>query len=63
MKMQEHGADLLSFRDEENSGNTLLHFAVKNDNLQLVKFLKTIKDSDMNVKNSNGETALHMCCG
>ena len=61
--MQEHGADLLSFRDDENSGNTLLHFGVKNDNLQLVKFLKSIKEVDLDVKNTNGETALHMCCG
>ena len=62
-KMQEHGADILGFQDPENQGNTLLHFAVKTDNLQLVKFIRSLKNVDFDVKNANGETALHMCCG
>ena len=63
LKMEEHGADLLNFKDNENQDNSLLHFAVKSDNLQLIKFLKSMKNCDIDVRNANGETALHLCCG
>ena len=62
-KMQQHGADILSFRDHENQDNCLLHFAVKSDNVQLLKFLRSLEDTDFDTKNANGETALHLCCG
>ena len=39
-KMEQHGAELFNFRDNENQGNSLLHYAVKTNNLQLIKFLK-----------------------
>ena len=61
--MEEHGADLMSFKDQENSDNSLLHFAVKSDNLELLKFLKGVKEVDLDLRNANGETALHLCCG
>lgn len=60
--MMEHGADILSFRDSASQDNTLLHFAVKNNNLQLLKFLKSL-NGNFNVRNANGESALHLCCG
>ena len=62
-KMEQHGAELFNFRDNENQGNSLLHYAVKTNNLQLIKFLKGLQHADLDVKNSNGETALHLCCG
>ena len=62
-KMQQHGADLLSFRDHDNHDNSLLHFAVKSDNIQLLKFLRCLEDKALDTKNANGETALHLCCG
>ena len=62
-KMEEHGSDLLSFKDTENQDNTLLHFAVKTDNVQLIKFLKGMKNCDIDVRNGRGETALHLRCG
>jgi len=40
----------------------LLHFASKNNNLQLLKFLKGV-NANFNVRNANGESALHLCCG
>ena len=61
-KMRQHGADLLELKDGADRDNTLLHYAAKNNNLQLVKFLKSI-DADFDVRNANGETALHLCCG
>jgi len=61
--MQEHGADILSYRDGMNQDNCLLHFAVKNDNIQLLKFLRSFEETDLDLKNANGETALHLCCG
>ena len=61
--MEQHGAELFNFRDNENQGNSLLHYAVKTNNLQLIKFLKGLQHADLDVKNSNGETALHLCCG
>lgn len=61
--MEEHGADILSFKDRENSDNSLLHFGVKSNNLQLIKFLKSMKETNLDVRNANGETALHLCCG
>ena len=62
-QMQQHGADILGFRDTANQENTLLHFAVKTDNIRLLKFLKDLQTTDFDAKNANGETALHMCCG
>ena len=53
----------MSFKDRENSDNSLLHFAVKSDNLELMKFLKGVKEFDLDIRNTNGETALHLCCG
>ena len=61
--MNQHGSDILSLRDHANQDNSLLHFAVKSDNLQLLKFLRSIDDADFDTKNANGETALHLCCG
>lgn len=29
----------------------------------MIKFLKTLDEVDFNVRNSNGESALHLCCG
>ena len=37
----------MSFKDRENSDNSLLHFAVKSDNLELLKFLKGVKEVDL----------------
>ena len=62
-QMQLHGSDLLAFKDSANQDNTLLHFAVKTDNMSLLKFLKDLQTTDFDAKNANGETALHMCCG
>ena len=62
-KMEEHGADILSFKDAANFDNSLLHHAAKTNNMQLIKFLKGMKDTDLDVRNANGETALHLCCG
>lgn len=60
--MIEHGGDLMTFKDSANQDNTLLHFAAKTNNMQLVKFLKSM-GADFTTTNSNGETALHLCCG
>ena len=62
-KMEEHGADILSFKDAQNSDNSLLHHAAKTNNMQLIKFLKSMKEADLDVRNANGETALHLVCG
>lgn len=62
-KMEEHGADILSYKDTENSDNSLLHYAAKTSNMQLIKFLKGMKETEFDVRNANGETALHLCCG
>jgi len=48
-KMQEHGADILGFRDSANQESTLLHFSVKTGNLQLLKFLKSVEAVNFNV--------------
>ena len=32
-KMEEHGADILSFKDAANFDNSLLHYAAKTDNM------------------------------
>lgn len=32
-KMEEHGADILSFKDTGNSDNSLLHYAAKTSNM------------------------------
>ena len=32
-QMEEHGAEILSFKDSENSDNSLLHHAIKSNNL------------------------------
>lgn len=29
----------------------------------LLKFLRSIEETDFDLKNANGETALHLCCG
>ena len=62
-KMEEHGADILSFKDSQNFDNSLLHHAAKTNNMQLIKFLKSMKEIDFDCRNANGETALHLCCG
>ena len=62
LRMSQHGADIIGFVDEENQRNTLLHVAVKDENRELIGFLKTL-NVDFDAENSNGETALHLCCG
>ena len=46
--MQRHGQKLIEFRDEGNSGSTLLHYAVKIEDLtqaiETVKFLCQLSD-------------------
>ena len=53
----------MSFKDAENSDNSLLHYGVKSDNLELIKYLKGVKEANLDTRNANGETALHLCCG
>jgi len=48
-KMEEHGAEIMNFKDSENQDNSLLHYAVKSDNLHLIKFLKGIKQVDLDL--------------
>ena len=61
--MQQHGADIWNFKDSANADNSLLHYAVKTNNYPLVQFIKTLNGVDFDIRNANGETALHMCCG
>ena len=58
-----HGADIWNFKDATNSDNTLIHYAVKTNNLPLVKFIKSQDGVDFDQRNANGQTALHLCCG
>ena len=41
-QMQLHGADFESYRDANDKDNSLLHIAAKNDNKELIDFLKKI---------------------
>ena len=61
-KMQLHGADFESYRDMEDKENSLLHIAAKNDNKDLIDFLKK-SNIDLDLQNANGETPLHLLCG
>lgn len=51
-------SDALAAQDPKN-GNRCLHIAAQNGHMQLVKFLVQQK-ADVNARNSNGQTALHM---
>ena len=43
--------------ERDESGNTILHNAVREDNIDIVKYLLS-QDIDIDIKNSNDETAL-----
>ena len=60
--MTVHGADILKFKDKDNFDNSLLHIAIKANQKKAATFLLT-HGIDINSKNRNGETALHLCCG
>ena len=60
--MVAHGADFNTFKDENQQGNSILHIAVKADNLDLLKFFKT-NNVDLDLQNNNGETPLHLVSG
>lgn len=49
----------LTFNQVKNEGNTLLHIAIKKNNLQLLKSLTPFK-IDINAKNNLGYTSLHL---
>ncbi|QLG46286.1 ankyrin repeat domain-containing protein [Costertonia aggregata] len=49
----------LSLNETQENGNTLLHLAVKENNLSLLKRLEAF-DIDINQKNKDGITPLHM---
>lgn len=49
----------LSMKQTQNGGNTLLHIAAKKNNLALLKRLIAF-DIDVNAKNAEGYTALHI---
>ncbi|WP_047246016.1 ankyrin repeat domain-containing protein [Maribacter thermophilus] len=54
--LQKHGLDLTK---TQNNGNTLLHLAAKENNLELLKRLEEF-DIDINKKNNDGNTVLHI---
>jgi ankyrin repeat protein len=47
-----------NFQKADKEGNTELHFACKNENLDLVKYLFEVGRADVNAKNSRGQTPL-----
>ena len=61
--MQIHGADFSEYKDKADRDNTLLHLAAKNDNKDMIDFLKQKDVLDFDIQNANGETALHLVCG
>ena len=64
-RMQEHGADVFSARVSDG-GLSLMHLAVKlspEKASELITFVQTHPTGNIDVQNSNGETALHLCVG
>ena len=43
------------------SGNTSLHYACQNNNIDIVKRLLQHKDINVNSQNEDGKTPLHIC--
>jgi ankyrin repeat protein len=51
--------DRAKINERDDSGNTILHNAVREGNIEIVKYLLS-QDADVNIKNSGGETALQI---
>jgi len=54
----ENGASLES---EDYCGNTAIHFAIKNKNINMISYLIE-NGNDLDFKNEEGNTALHLAC-
>ena len=50
----------MNVNDQDNGGNTPLHVAVENHELDVVRFLASHNDVSFLVKNYNQEAALHV---
>lgn len=62
-RMQENGLDIGATDDE---GNNVLHLCINNNNIYaLIEFLKhaSLHAIDINAKNNNGDTPLHLALG
>jgi ankyrin repeat protein len=59
--MIKHGLEVNQFNDSELQ-DSLLHIAVRNNSDGTVKFLID-KGINVDLRNKNGESALHLCCG
>lgn len=62
LTMEKHGQDLLSFVNEDDNCNTLLHYTVKTGNRDITEHLLT-RGIQVNIQNAFGETPLHHCSG
>ena len=45
----------------DSNKNTLLHIIVKENKLEALEYMKTVKESGLLERNSKGETALSIC--
>ncbi len=57
-----HGNDLTLFQNEQDTNNTLLHYAIKDGKQEVIEFLLLL-GMNIDLKNKFGETALHLCSG
>jgi ankyrin repeat protein len=51
--------DRAKINERDESGNTILHNAVREGNIEIVKYILS-QDADVNIKNGGGETALQI---